>query len=343
MPSLYESYLPIAQDLSSYGGNPLVIHITKSVLDAIDAKADAGNTGVAVLRGTVLDKMAKWSGLHDHSGFSAIVEAYYEAVFLLVAGSRGLSLSPVASGSDKGKTPDFATLTTPTIGFEIKTIDFADPKNNYKKTMEDGLDAAVAAREAATPGGIGFAEQIISPHADTDCWKTVIEQIMKKIDGNVKSGQYQACPTFLVASAIRSSLNDRAPELSKFVPPRFDDQASSGHLFTVAAHKLGEPFYYYAPSSIEFEDLGPLERAGILRDHQFIAGLIFLQTEWNRTGDTNAFDVAFRFNGIWNTLWERSTKFDAPQIAEAKRVFKAMCHAENDTENTRGSHLTVGS
>ncbi|WP_025032480.1 hypothetical protein [Bradyrhizobium sp. DOA9] len=338
MARLYDTLLPLVQTLNEYGGNFTAHHISLPVLDAIDDGADQ-DASLADIRGKLRAAMTAWKGLQDHKNFSMLFETYYEAVFYLVAQMRGVRLRSIQAGADKGKTPDFRTEAEPVVGFEVKTIDVADPKATYDQTMEEGLEAKLRAHELARQHGVGIVAGSISPHGKAKDRLEVVEQIMKKIDGNVKTGQYEALPTFLVVSAVRSALHQRANDLRKAIPWPHQVQAASGQLFAVAAHLVGEPFYFFEEWGNEIKNLGRLERAGILRDHPSIAGIIFLNTEWNLTDHPNAIAEAFQLNGIWNSNWEPPLSVRPEAADAAKQTFEKLCHAWNDTDDTRSPML----
>ena len=162
---------------------------------------------------------------------------------------------------------------------------------------------------------------------------------MKKISGNIKAGQYEKVPTFLVVSTARLSVHGRTEELRKMVPWPYQEQESSGHLFTIAAHKHGDPFFFSQEMEAKIVNLGSLQRAGILHDYPFIAGLIFIITEWSKTSKDDAIAQAYQLNGIWNSAWEKECEFSPEEIASAKEKFEQLCHAWNDTENSRSSRV----
>jgi hypothetical protein len=216
MPRLYEIYLPLVQSINDYGENFASIRIRRPVLDAIDDGAGSDPTLVAV-RDKLRAKMEQWAGLQDHETFSEFFEAYYEGVFYLAALHRELSLRNIPAGGDKGNTPDFETINKPPVNFEVKTIDVADPDRTYDKIMADGLDAKIEAEAQAKRTGHGMTAHTIAPHGAAANFKEVVEQVMRKIDSNVKSGQYKAAPTFLVVSLARTSIHYRAENLRKWV------------------------------------------------------------------------------------------------------------------------------
>jgi hypothetical protein len=201
MPSLYELFLPIVQDLNTYGGNFTSHLISKSVLDAVDAGAAAGEVTLSAMRGKIEEKITAFRGLHDHRTISALFEAFYEAVFYLVAIHRCIAVCRVPDGSQHGKTPDFATTQIPQVGFEVKTLDVYDPEGTYAKAMSEGLDSKIEAEaDAKKRGGVGSSARAIAPHGPAQNRREVVEQVIKKINGNIKHDQYSAFPTFLVVA-----------------------------------------------------------------------------------------------------------------------------------------------
>lgn len=340
MRTLYETFLPLVQSSNEYGGNFTAHFVSRTVLDAIDAGA-ASDTNLADFRSKLILKMNGWKGLQDHTTISALFETFYEAVFYLAARQRGVSLQAIPAGAAKGKTPDFQTQQSPVVGFEVKTINVADPNKTYDDSMADGLDANLEAQSQATQNGLGFVARFIKPHGDAKDRKEAVEQVMKKIDSNVKSGQYKAAPTFLVVSAVRTALHERAENLRKWLPWLGHSQAVSGQLFAVAAHNAGEPFYFFPEDSRKVANLGPLNRSGILRDHAFIAGIIFLVTEWSKIETSDPALGAYTLNGIWNSEWEANNSFSPEAAAAAKSTFLRLCDAWNDTADSRSVHLPV--
>jgi hypothetical protein len=339
MTKLYDAYLPIVQNLNDYGGNFTAHRISRPVLDAVDTGAEAGDTSLTALRKKLLDTIADFKGLQDHQTFSAFFEAFYEAVFYLVAGRRSLALRSVPAGSKHGTTPDFATTAPPDVRFEVKTINVADPPTTYDKTMAEGLDAKLEAQALARGSGVGIVSRSIAPHGAAKNRLEAVEQVMKKIDGNVKHKQYAGFPTFIVVSLARTSIHARAENLKRRLVMFNCVTPASGQLFAIAAHRVDDEFYFFPESRDRVVSLGPLRRNGILLDHPFIAGLIFLQTEWNKSAAPNALDEAYRLNGVWNLAWERSDAFSPETVSAAKQLFEHLCHAYNDTDDTRSALL----
>lgn len=338
MPDLWNQYLPLVQSVNDYGGNFASIHIRRPVLDATDAGALVDPSLVA-LRDKLREKMHAWSGLQDYKAFSQLFEAYYEALFYLLSCHCGVALRFVPEHGKKGGSPDFATATAPLINFEVKTIDLADPEAAYKKIMTEGLDAKLEAEAEARQRGVGTSVREIAPHGVAKDRRDVVEQIMRKIDSNVKAGQYVQAPTFLVVSAARTSLHQRAENLRKWLTWPGAPQPASGQLFTIAAHRLGDPFFFFPEHGVEIRNLGPIHRAGILRDHDYIPGLIFLASEMGKYNAPQPVEGIYAFNGIWNSHWAASNHFGTATTDAARAVFTKLCQAWNDTEGSRDASL----
>jgi hypothetical protein len=348
--SLYDAWLPIVQELNNYGGNFASHLISRPVLDAVDIGTATGDASLEGIRRKLLGTIGNFKGLQDHQTFGAFFEAYYEAVFYIVAERRGVEVRVIPAGNKHGKTPDFVTKADPKIRFEVKTIDVYDPMRTYDKAMAEGLDARLEAEAEAKAGrGVGVAMRAIAPHGIAEDRREVVEQVMKKIGGNVKYEQYMAGPTFLVVSTSRTSLHYRAPNLKKRLKLYNCPTLASGQLFAVAAHEVGEHFFFVPERKSEKilcgpdidEDvisLGPLNRNGILLDYPFIAGLIFISTTWSKANAPDALDSAYRLNGVWNLNWEQSGAEPA-NITAAKHVWSQLCDAYNDTDDSRSALL----
>jgi hypothetical protein len=334
---LYNDYLPLVQSLNDYGGNFASIRIRQPVLEAIDDGA-SNDPALRYVQSKLHEKMRQWTGLQDHKTFSEFFEAYYEGVFYLVALRRGTSLRNIAAGSGKGNTPDFETVCKPSVNFEVKTIDLADPKQTYNKIMSEGLEAKLEAEAQAKRTGVGSSIREIAPHGDARNRKEVVEQVMKKIDSNMKAGQYTRVPTILVVSTARTALNDQAENLRRWVACPGLAQSANGQLYAIAAHQVDDPFFF--PSDHwRMDNLGPLGRAGILRDHPYIAGLIFLSMGSTTSNNREPVKGIYSLNGIWNADWEKNNSFGQQATLCTKKVFETLCDAWNDTEDSRNTLL----
>jgi hypothetical protein len=347
MTPLYDSLQPLVLAINQEGGNMSSFHLSKPVLDAIDQGVPI-DPSLVEIRDKILEKIGAYQGKRDHLGFNQIFEAYSEGVIYLAATRRrGLALKALAGGAKHGKTPDFVTAGDPPVGLEVKTINVFDPARTIDAAMNNGFETAYAATEKSRAeaaktgrGGVGFAENSFAPHGEGVDPKGAVEQTIRKIENNFKSGQYQARPTLLVVSLVRLGVHQRAVDLRRRLDIDTDcDVAPSGQLFAIAARNLDDAYFDYSHQYFGARDAGPLKELGTLREHPEIAGMVFLETIWNKSGDPDAIETGFKFNGIWNSDWRWQDRFTAEQHAAAKLVFDHLCDAWNDTDDSRAPLL----
>ncbi|MDD4617113.1 MAG: hypothetical protein PHW76_08410 [Alphaproteobacteria bacterium] len=348
--TLWDIYLPIIQQVNEYGGFLSSFQISKYILDIIEDRTAAGDAVCSSLKAKIYQAITQFKGLQDYRALSEFYEAYYEAVFYLVADQRGVFLREITAGANRGNTPDFESMASPKIGFEVKTINVADPTTTYSKAMWDGMNARIDAYEAARQRGIGTGASVVSPHGEARDLHEVIEQIMKKIDGNVKQGQYAAAPTFLVVAVGRTALHADDRNLKKQFVMYSGDAPINGQLWTVAAHHCDECFFFYSEKGIILHR--PLNRNGILLDHDFIAGIIFLETIWHKINSSDyreegyppeniyPLQETYQLKGIYNFEWEKNSLFSSDQKAAARAAFQKICHVYNDTDDIRSSQIS---
>jgi hypothetical protein len=109
------------------------------------------------------------------------------------------------------------------------------------------------------------------------------------------AGQNAARPTLLVVSLVRLGVPQNASQLRRRLNIDLDcGVAPSGHLFAIAANQLGDPHFDYSSQWFGVRDTGPLSEAGILRDHDEIAGMVFLETEWSKNSGADKLTVRRR-------------------------------------------------
>jgi hypothetical protein len=349
MPSLYETLLPHVQAINSEGGNFSSFHLSQPVLDAIDAGCP-GDPSLVMIRDKILEKVAAYRGKRDHLGFNQIFEAYSEGVIYLVARDRRkLPLKAIGDGAKHGKTPDFSTVWDPAVGLEVKTINVVDPQRTIDAAMDRGFESGYeslekARAESARTGrpGVGIVTGEFAPHGEGANPIDAVRQTSQKIKGNVKAGQYKARPTLLVVSLVRLGVEQGWASLRQRLDVDEDcGEAPSGHLYAIAAHRLEDPYFDRSHKWFGVRDAGPLTEQGVLRDHEYIAGIVFLNTIWRRSGDSDAIEMGFRLYGVWNDEWP-GEGFTDEQKAEARRVFDQLCDGWNDTNNSQAASIPDG-
>ena len=186
---------------------------------------------------------------------------------------------------------------------------------------------------------MGFATSSFAPHGGGVDHTNAVKQTIRKIKGNLKSGQYAARPTLLVVSLARLGISQRLADLRRRRDVDEDcGEAPSGHLFAIAANRLEDSYFDRSHKWFGVRDTGPLDEAGVLLDHPYIAGIVFLQTTWPKIGDLNSIYRGVRFYGVWNCAWEAEA-FTPAQRAEARRVFDRLCDAWNDTFDSQADQI----
>ena len=346
MTSLYDRLLPRFQAINAEGGNWMTHLFSRPILEAVDAGADH-DADLGRIRAKIREAIAAHQHKRDRDRFSAIFNVYSEAVVYLAMLARGLDVQVLPERSDK--TPDFLTRTPPIVGFELKTLDVHCPSETYEAAMNQGLEAGYEALEAsraaakAHPQGRGFGSAISSfaPHGEGAGPKEAVIQTMRKVRGNVKAGQYEDQPTILVVSLVRLGVDQDGIQLRRWQEEDEDfGGRANGYLYTIAAHPHGESFsgheHKYRPGPY---DLGALNEAGVLLDHPFIAGVVFVETTWSETQSPKVLTEGIRFNGVWNTAWEDDPRFSPEQKAETKHCFQQLCHAWNDIGDSRSDAI----
>ena len=343
MTSLYDTLLPLVQAINAEGGNFSSIHLSKPVLDAIDAGVET-DASLKMIRAKVLEAFSACNGKRDHLGFNKIFEAYSEGVIYLIARRRRhVDLQAVPDGSNLGKTSDFVTSAAPQVGFEVKTINVVDPARTIDAAMDQGfwqsyeaLEKARAQSVATGRPGIGFAEGTFAPHGEGANPNDAVSQTASKIKQNLKSGQYAKRPTLLIVNLVRLSVFQNWSNLRQRLEIDTNwGEAPSGHLYAIAAQRLDDPFFTQSHKWPDIRDAGPLPQQGVLRDHEYIPAIVFLQTIWNKCQDDDVIETGFRFYGVWNDEWT-GDGFTAEQKAEARRVFDQICDGWNDTHDSQG-------
>ena len=342
MGSLYDAVLPILQGTNTEGGNMQAHLVRKQILDEIDRRTPSNASYQAVSR-KILNAAKAHKGDHDHERFSQVVEAFGEGLVLLAADERSLTIRAVPDGSKQGKTPDFETTTSPVVGLELKTLNVVDPKRTMEGAMEKGFEASYEAEQKAKSEaaksqsgvGIGFGIAEFAPHGTGVGELGAIVQTIGKINSAIKFGQYAARPTILVVSIFRLGVRSSPSELWSFLSG--EDGSLSGHLFAIGAGKIGDAIWGYDSKGFAGSaELGPLPVNGVLRDHNYVAGIAFVEMSGQDYSSLRGtLRRSVRVHGIWNNEWERTTGASQAEKDEAKVVFDRLCDFWNDVDDTR--------
>ena len=328
--SVWNEVLPVVQAINSAGGNFTSIFLNRSVLELLDAAATAGDSTAITSRDRIVRAVQNGNWPHDPNAFNAIFENYHEGLFYLLAKHRGVQLRHVPENS--GKTPDFAAEVF-SENFELKTLDFSGGSNAYPQIAKVGQESQDAARQEAKTRGVGFGVSSVNPHGSAADWLQVMQRVIRQIGANVKQGQFEEKSTILVVALPRTSIRSDAVDLTDF---RQDAVLGpvNGHLWTLAAHKVGDHFWWPHPNGFRQQaaahdnDNGPLPQNGVLRDYPFVQGIVFIHTIWHKLGSADVFnpnilDDAYRLHGVWNDAF---APLGQVQSANPSSFF-GLCHA----------------
>jgi hypothetical protein len=324
MTTLYDAILPKIQDDNSLGGGSFVFQFRKDVFDAVDQGADGGDQTLIALRSDIRKRLREWQKPEDYTARSQFFGTYSEAVFYLVTSKRGVPIESIPRSNTK--TPDFRTKNGLPAQFEVKTVDIASPETSYPEFMHAGLDTQVMAEEEARRRGVGFGTQEIKLHGAARSWFDVISQVMSKLDGNIKRGQYEGAPTFLVADMSRTSVRIDPSELAHKIhvsaEETFEGDSAwvSGQLWTIANHEVNTNFVWQdMDRRIKLESL---HRSGILRSHRYVQGIIFTTDPWSKFSQAADWRDSYSFLGVWN---DHSEGHSCDEVRNARRVFDQIC------------------
>lgn len=327
---LYNDLLRRLQDVNECGGGAATFLLRQPVFDEIDNGAANGDKTLIALRRELLKRASNWTNVEDHEARRKLFDTYGEATFFL-ASTKFVGLEGIPG--DSSSTPDFQTLRKPNVRFEVKTLDIADPMNNYSRQMAEGREANIEANNEAQRKGIGFSEHVIAPHGSAQTWSEVIEQTMRKLGNNIKQGQYADEPTFLVANLGRLSVRVDSEQLDETctiaASYTFEGVPAdvSGHLWTIANHVPETAFRWLDLD--ERAHSAPIGQAGVLRDYPFLQGIIFTTEPWSEFERQQDWRDAYAFLGVWNK--DCTLDFQPAATGEARRVLNAICMRIVDT------------
>jgi len=235
------------------------------------------------------------------------VQLFGEAHFALECKKRGIHLQKIPE--QKIKTPDFELANNAcNFRFEVKTLSVVNGKFGISSNLENALEAKISLESQLKSGKrIAMAESEVSayghkPVKDNQS-TTVIETLLDKARQNIKAGQFEGGPTFLVLNLCMFTLNSNHQEVLR--PVYWADYPFptpvSGDLWMLAFGKPGMLVFgrpeFEGKSSIE----GTFQKRGILSDPDFegVAGIIVMT--YSLDGQAELFGL-FREND-WDS-WE---------------------------------------
>jgi hypothetical protein len=289
MKMLKDIFLSLKQRTNSLTINPLLNSFDQEDLKLLDTEA-VTEPFIAEKKKNILGLMKETSIDYDPKLKSAYDE-YSEAMTYLRLKNIFGKVERIAEG--KEKTPDFkielsyddnGEAKICTVYAELKSLSFASGNLNYKKTMEQGLDAQIDIEKQLKQGRqIGFGITEIQPlHKDNKKYdptstKYAIETVIEKIEQNIKEGQYSYGETVLIVDLKQLILPSYFKEggVPIFQEKQYNSFVS-GVQWNAAFGKVG----YLVFKQIEFEGKenvdGELEREGVLVSRDYIKAVIFL-------------------------------------------------------------------
>lgn len=218
--------------------------------------------------------------VHDGTLVNEFLQKFGEAHFMKMCLDHGINISKIPEG--KKKTPDFRFDSDDcSLFFEVKTLSVVGGDSGLNSNFYDAVRAQIEIEEQAARGEkvrIGLSEY--RPYGDrkSDAPKIVIDTLMSKVRQNVKSGQFNNDPTFLVLNLCMLPPLQTGPDCLR--PYYHDDfmfsKSVSGELWMLAFASDG----MLVMGCPEFEGKpciqGLQTGVGILNDEEFenIAGIL---------------------------------------------------------------------
>jgi hypothetical protein len=325
-PSLWQTFLPVVQEINDYGGGASVFLFSRAVFEEIENGANDGDKTLADKKSSILDALAAGKWPSDPSALSAIFNTYHEALFYLVAKRRRVILESVPE--TRSSTPDFFCRATDE-NFEVKTLDYSGGSFAHKVMMNEGIDRKIEAEEKARASGIGTAISTITPHGNAQNSKEAIQKVIYQISNNIKSGQFSDKPTILVVALTRTAIRSREEELEPLRDDHRTGEKISGHLWTIAANPAFSDFIDVFDDSYKPKSL-TLDSEGIFITHPFVQGIIFLCTEWSEIDNRDILDLAtldraFKLLGVWNGNYIPHKDSSRTPIGVRESEFHKLC------------------
>lgn len=258
----------------------LGVHIPRirHVLTFIDAEPSAKHTKGKIQR---IFRTANW--LLDPKMFQTFVQLIGEAQFWKMAKDRGVELDRIPERKNE-KTPDFClsgVSGTPPC-FEVKTLSVVDGEFNLARLDEASFQAQLALSAQVAEGrSVATAITSASPHGAVEDGKTmttIIRNLIKKTENNIKSNQFAKAPTCLVLNLMLVdgyyNGNGSLRPITFGYPD--DWQVRSGAYWNLAFGQPGNLVFGLAESEGKPSVEGSLGCEGILHAHPEIRALLLV-------------------------------------------------------------------
>jgi len=282
--NLWKTLLPLHQALAPVTHNHALAYLRKENTQIIDSfVGDRAATEIVQNR---IEEIREWvvrclGDIDNVKNFVALKEKFSELLMFTKLARR---YPTQAIRKTPTPTPDFrVTFRTLEFFVEMKSLNLINAEGNHRSIMNDALGSKIE-MERQVKEGKRFASSffVIQPYRrgnnyDPDSTSAVVEALIEKVDQNISRDQFTFGPTILLLDFSDQLLLHGSP--SGNLQREFVCNAEnvpvpqSGELWHLAFGTVGMPM----KRVIDFEGLdetdAPLNREGILRKHNFIAGL----------------------------------------------------------------------
>lgn len=285
MPDLVEAFRAHCADQQRVAPSLLLaVHVPRicSVLAFIDAEPSAEHTKRNIER---IFRVANW--MIDPKMFQTFVQLIGEAQFWKMANERGVKLDRIPERKNE-MTPDFRLSDVSGLSpcFEVKTLSVVDGEFNLARMDEASFEAQLSLSAQVGAGrAVASATASASPHGAVENCKamtTIIRNLVKKAENNIKPGQFANAPTLLVLNLmlLDGYYNGKGSLRPVTCIHGSDWQLRSGAYWNLA---FGQPGHLVFGLP-EFEGKpgveGSLDCEGILSAHPEICALLLIVHDW---------------------------------------------------------------
>jgi hypothetical protein len=282
--NLWNTLLPLHQALSPVTHNHALSYLGKETIELIDSFAgDAAATETVQKR---IEEIREWADrclaqIDNVNNFVVLKEKFSELLMFTKLARR---YATEAIPERATPTPDFRVqFKTLELFVEMKSLNLLKPEVNLRTIMNDALESKIETERQIKQGRrVAMSAFVIQPYRRGDDYKpdsttAVVEALIEKVDQNIGKDQFGFGPTILLLDFSNQLLLHGSP--SGNLKREFVCDAEnvpvpqSGELWHLAFGAVGMPMKRVVDFEGFDEKDAPLNREGILRKHDFIAGL----------------------------------------------------------------------
>lgn len=279
--SLVKAISQLRAKITGLTTNPILEKFEEEDCESIDTASET-DSFVSTKRSVIL-KNIKDLNIDFEAKFKSLYEDYSELVtYLDLKGNFNIEHIPEA----KTSTPDFKlNYQGHEIYLELKSLSFSNGNLNYKSAQEKSLNANIKIEKTLSKGNkMGFGTYSTNPLFKGDhsvspySVKYVIEEIIKKINNNLKPKQFSNGETILFVDLKQLIIPSKLKE-SAITFFKYNSSIVSGVLWNVAFGRKDNLILKTIDWEVEKNVEGQLEENGILTEHAFIKGMIMVGYE----------------------------------------------------------------